>query len=136
MVKLRLKRMGKKAYPVYKIVAADSRSPRDGRFIESVGHYNPNQEPAKVTLKDDRVSYWLNSGAQPTDTVRSILSKEGFMLKLHLTRKGADETKINDEFSKFLADRSRKDAAAKAKKARRKENKAKKEAEAKAEKPA
>lgn len=136
MVKLRLKRMGKKAYPVYKIVAADSRSPRDGRFIESVGHYNPNAEPAVVTLKDERVSYWLNSGAQPTDTVRSILSKEGFMLKLHLTRKGADETKINDEYNKFIADRSRKAETAKAKKVRRKENKAKKEAEAKAEKTA
>ncbi len=136
MVKLRLKRMGKKAYPVYKIVAADSRSPRDGRFIESVGHYNPNAEPAVVTLKDERVSYWLNSGAQPTDTVRSILSREGFMLKLHLTRKGADETKITDEYNKFIADRSRKAETAKAKKVRRKENKAKKEAEAKAEKTA
>ncbi|MBS1493737.1 MAG: 30S ribosomal protein S16 [Bacteroidetes bacterium] len=136
MVKLRLKRMGKKAYPVYKIVAADSRSPRDGRFIEAVGHYNPNAEPAVVTLKDERVSYWLNSGAQPTDTVRSILSKEGFMLKLHLTRKGADETKITDEYNKFIADRSRKLETAKAKKVRRKENKAKKEAEAKAEKTA
>ncbi len=136
MVKLRLKRMGKKAYPVYKIVAADSRSPRDGRFIEAVGHYNPNAEPAVVTLKDERVSYWLNSGAQPTDTVRSILSREGFMLKLHLTRKGADETKINDEYNKFIADRSRKAETAKAKKIRRKENKAKKEAEAKAEKTA
>ena len=136
MVKLRLKRMAKKAYPVYKIVAADSRSPRDGRFIEAVGHYNPNQEPAKVTLKDERVSYWLNSGAQPTDTVRSILSNEGFLLKLHLKRKGADDAKINDEFGKFLADRSRKIETAKAKKIRRKENKAKKEAEAKAEKSA
>ena len=136
MVKLRLKRMGKKAYPVYKIVAADSRSPRDGRFIEAVGHYNPNEEPNVITLKDERVSYWLNVGAQPTDTVRSILSKEGFMLKLHLKRKGADETKINDEHTKFLADKGRKAETAKAKKVRRKENKAKKEAEAKAEKPA
>jgi small subunit ribosomal protein S16 len=128
--------MGKKAYPVYKIVAADSRSPRDGRFIEAVGHYNPNEEPAKITLQDERVSYWLNSGAQPTDTVRSILSKEGFMLKLHLKRKGADESKINDEYNKFIADRSRKAETAKAKKIRRKENKAKREAEAKAEKTA
>ncbi len=136
MVKLRLKRTGKKAYPVYKIVAADSRSPRDGRFIEAVGHYNPNEEPNVITLKDDRVSYWLNNGAQPTDTVRSILSKEGFMLKLHLTRKGADETKITEEFDKFMADRTRKAETAKAKKIRRKETKARKEAEAKAEKTA
>ncbi len=128
--------MGKKAYPVYKIVAADSRSPRDGRFIESVGHYNPNEEPNVITLKDERVSYWLNNGAQPTDTVRSILSKEGFMLKLHLTRKGADETKINDEYAKFMADKSRKAETAKAKKLRRKETKAKKEEEAKAAKTA
>jgi len=134
LVKLRLRRMGKKAYPIYKIVAADSRSPRDGRFIEAVGNYNPNEDPIQVTLKEDRVSYWLKSGAQPTTTVRSILSNEGFMLKLHLSRKGADESKIQAEHEKFLADRPRKTQAAKVKKARRKENKAKKEAEAKAEK--
>ena len=127
MVKLRLRRMGKKAYPIYKIVAADSRSPRDGRFIEAVGNYNPNEDPIKVTLQEDRVSYWLKSGAQPTTTVRSILSNEGFMLKLHLSRKGADESKIQEEHSKFLADKSRKLETAKAKKVRRKENKAKKD---------
>ena len=80
-VKLRLKRMGSKQKPFYRIVAADSRSPRDGRFIETVGTYNPIKESTDVTLKEDRVMYWLNNGAIPTDTVRSILSKQGMMKK-------------------------------------------------------
>lgn len=78
-VKLRLKRMGSKQKPFYRIVAADSRSPRDGRFIEKVGTYNPVRQPAEVTVDKERALYWLNNGAIPTDTVRSILSKEGIM---------------------------------------------------------
>ncbi len=73
MVKLRLKRMGAKKRPFYRIVAADSRAPRDGRFLETVGTYDPRQQPSAVTLKEDRVRYWLDNGAQPTETVRSIL---------------------------------------------------------------
>ncbi len=83
MVKLRLKRMGKKGSPFYRIVAADSRSPRDGRFIEQIGTYNPTVEENKVTLNKELAMKWLNNGAQPTDTVRSILSKEGVMKELH-----------------------------------------------------
>ncbi len=83
MVKLRLKRMGKKGSPFYRIVAADSRSPRDGRFIEQIGTYNPTVEENKVTLNKELAIKWLNNGAQPTDTVRSILSKEGVMKELH-----------------------------------------------------
>ena len=75
-VKLRLKRMGAKQKPFYRVVAADSRSPRDGRFIETVGTYNPIKEPAEVTFKEDRVMYWLSNGAIPTDTVRNLLSKQ------------------------------------------------------------
>ena len=75
MVKIRLKRMGTKKRPFYRIVIADSRSPRDGKFIENVGTYDPRQNPSVVTLKGDRIRYWLNNGAQPTDTVRGILQK-------------------------------------------------------------
>lgn len=83
MVKLRLKRMGKKGAPFYRIVAADSRSPRDGRFIEQIGTYNPNKVENKVTLDKELTKKWLNNGAQPTDTVRSILSHEGVLKEMH-----------------------------------------------------
>ena len=83
MVKLRLKRMGAKKQPSYRIVAADSRSPRDGRFIEILGFYNPRSNPAEIKLDEENILKWLNNGAQPTDTVRSILSKEGIMKKFH-----------------------------------------------------
>lgn len=78
-VKIRLKRMGAKKSPFYRIVAADSRFPRDGRFIEQLGTYDPRQNPAKVVLKHDEIMNWLNNGAQPSDTVRNILSREGIM---------------------------------------------------------
>lgn len=83
MVKLRLKRMGKKRNPFYRIVAADSRSPRDGRIIEQVGTYNPLVKENQVTLDTEKVMKWLNNGAKPSDTVRSILSKEGLMKEFH-----------------------------------------------------
>lgn len=77
-VKLRLKRMGAKAKPFYRIVAADSRSPRDGRFIETVGTYNPvGKEAEQLKIDDEKAIKWLNNGAQPTDTVRNLLSKAG-----------------------------------------------------------
>ncbi|MDT2596961.1 30S ribosomal protein S16 [Enterococcus dongliensis] len=82
-VKIRLKRMGSKKKPFYRIVVADSRSPRDGRFIETVGTYNPLKNPAEVVLKEENVLNWLQKGAQPSDTVRNILSKEGIMQKHH-----------------------------------------------------
>lgn len=75
MLKLRLKRIGTKKRPYYRIVVADSRSPRDGRFIETVGTYDPRKNPSEVTLKENRIRYWLNHGGQPTDTVRDILKK-------------------------------------------------------------
>lgn len=83
MVKLRLKRMGKKGAPFYRIVAADSRSPRDGRFIEQIGTYNPTKAEKKVTLDKELAKKWLSNGAQPTDTVRSILSHEGVLKEMH-----------------------------------------------------
>ena len=78
-VKLRLKRMGAKKAPFYRIVAADSRSPRDGRFIETVGTYNPLTTPAEVKVDEELAIKWLKNGATPTDTVRNILSKAGIM---------------------------------------------------------
>ena len=82
-VKLRLKRMGKKGHPFYRVVAADSRSPRDGRIIEAIGTYDPNGNPAVVKIDEELAVKWLNNGAQPSDTVRNILSKEGILKKLH-----------------------------------------------------
>ncbi len=93
-VKLRLKRMGKKKQPVYKVVAADARSPRDGRFIEAIGVYNPQTDPATVRINEERALYWLGVGAQPTDTVKNLLSKKGILLKNDLVKSGLPEEKI------------------------------------------
>jgi len=79
-----LQRHGRKGYAYYHIVIADSRAPRDGKFIERIGSYNPNTNPATVDLKFDRALYWLTTGAQPTDTTRNILSAEGVLMKKHL----------------------------------------------------
>ncbi|WCJ46783.1 30S ribosomal protein S16 [Levilactobacillus brevis] len=81
-VKIRLKRMGSKKRPFYRVVVADSRSPRDGRFIEQVGTYNPVTEPAQVTLKEESILNW-NNGAQPSDTVKTLLSNAGIMKQYH-----------------------------------------------------
>lgn len=77
-VKIRLARHGAKKSPFYRIVVADTESPRNGRYLENVGTYDPLFDPAKVTLKSERIHYWVNQGAKPTDTVRSLLKKEGF----------------------------------------------------------
>jgi small subunit ribosomal protein S16 len=77
VVKLRLMRMGKKKQPTYRIVATDSRSPRDGRFIEIVGHYDPRQEPSSIVIDNDKAVAWLRRGAQPTDTVERLLKISG-----------------------------------------------------------
>ncbi len=76
-VKIRLKRMGAKKAPFYRVVVADSRFPRDGRFIEEIGYYNPMKEPAEVVIDNDKAKKWIANGAQPTDTVRSLLKKNG-----------------------------------------------------------
>lgn len=82
-VKLRLKRMGSKRKPFYRIVAADSRFPRDGRIIDTIGTYNPTKNPAEVKINAELAMTWLKNGAQPSDTVRNLLSKEGVMKRLH-----------------------------------------------------
>jgi len=87
-VKLRLKRMGAKKRPFYRIVAADSRSPRDGKFIETVGTYNPIMEPAEVKIEEELALKWLSNGAQPTDTVRNLFKQQGIMKKFHESKQG------------------------------------------------
>ena len=86
-VKLRLKRMGAKQKPFYRIVAADSRVKRDGSFLENVGTYNPVKTQAEITVNEERALYWLGQGAIPTDTVRNILSKQGIMKKFAESKK-------------------------------------------------
>lgn len=113
--KIRLQRGGRKGYAFYSIVIADSRAPRDGRFTEKIGTYNPNTNPATVDLNFERALYWVETGAQPTDTVRNILSREGVMLMKHLrggVKKGAfDEAAVQ---AKFEAWKSGKTQAAEA----------------------
>jgi small subunit ribosomal protein S16 len=103
-VKIRLSRKGRKKMPIYDIVVADVRAPRDGKFIEKIGQYNPNNTPASLNLRGDRALHWLMVGAQPTDTARKILSVEGIMYQKHLqvgVVKGAITQEVADE--KFTA---------------------------------
>ena len=110
--KIRLARHGRKDYAYYYIVVADSRSPRDGKFIERIGSYNPNTNPATVDLNFERALYWVNVGAQPTDTVRNILSGEGVLLMKHLqggVKKGAfDEAAAQKKFDAWKAEKDAK----------------------------
>lgn len=109
--KIRLQRHGRKGYAFYKIVIADSRAPRDGKFIEKIGIYNPNTNPATVDLNFERALYWLNTGAQPTDTTRNILSREGVLLMKHLQggiKKGAFDQAVAE--AKFEAWTKKRDA--------------------------
>lgn len=119
-VKIRLQRGGKKKLPVYRIVAADSRYKRDGRFLERLGQYNPSTDPVTVTVKESRIMYWLGVGATPTDTVKNLLSRQGIMLKWTLKKKGKDEATIAAEFEKWSAAQPLKREKELAKKARRK----------------
>ena len=110
--KIRLARHGHKDYAYYHIVVADSRSPRDGRFIERIGSYNPNTNPATIDLNFERALYWVGVGAQPTDTVRNILSREGVMLMKHLlggVKKGAfSEAEAQKRFDAWKAQKDAK----------------------------
>ncbi len=145
-VKIRLQRHGKKGKPFYWIVAADARSKRDGRFLEKLGTYNPNVNPASIDLDIDGAVKWLQNGAQPTDTAKAILSYKGAMLKNHLAggvRKGAlTEEQAEEKFQAWVSEKegnvnAKKDALAKAEAAAKtkaleaeKEVNAKREAEA------
>jgi small subunit ribosomal protein S16 len=104
--KIRLQRHGKKGKPFYYIVVADARAPRDGRFIERLGSYNPNTNPATIDINFDKTLDWVNSGAQPTDTCRAILSYKGVLYKKHLqggVKKGAlTEEQADVKFNEWL----------------------------------
>lgn len=110
--KIRLQRGGHKGYAFFRIVVADSRSPRDGRFIEKIGTYNPNTNPSEIDINFERALYWVEVGAQPTDTARSLLSKKGVYLMKHLRtgiKKGAfDEETAQKKFEAWKAERDRK----------------------------
>jgi len=88
MVKIRLRRVGAKKQPSYRVVVADARAPRDGRFIEIIGFYNPRTEPATVTIKEDRALYWLSVGAQPTQAVARLLRKQGTLARFERLKQG------------------------------------------------
>jgi small subunit ribosomal protein S16 len=142
MVKIRLARRGRKKLAIFDVIVADARAPRDGRFIEKIGTYNPSTNPAAIVLNDDRAFHWLMNGAQPSDTVKAMLSYRGIMLKKHLqigvikgaiTQESADskladwvkakETKIQAKRdtlaqSKQAQAKARKDAETKVKEAR------------------
>ena len=123
--KIRLQRHGRKGYAFYHIVIADSRAPRDGKFIERVGSYNPNTNPATINLDFERALYWLQVGAQPTDTVRNILSAQGVLLKKHLlggVKKGAFS--LEEAEKRFNAWLTQKQSAVEAVKAKVKDAKA------------
>ena len=109
--KIRLQRRGRKGYAFYSIVIADARAPRDGRFTEKIGTYNPNTKPATVDLNFERALYWVEVGAQPTDTVRSILRREGVYLMKHLkggVKKGAfDEAAAQQRFDAWKNDKQK-----------------------------
>ena len=108
--KIRLQRHGRKGYAFYHIVIADSRAPRDGKFIERIGSYNPNTNPATIDLNFEKALYWLQVGAQPTDTTRNILSEEGVLLKKHLlggVKKGAfNEAEAEKKFQAWKDSKS------------------------------
>ena len=135
--KIRLQRNGRKGYAFYSIVIADARAPRDGRFTEKIGTYNPNTNPATVDLNFERALHWVMVGAQPTDTVRNILSREGVYMKKHLlggVAKGAfDEAQAEAKFNAWKENKQSGLAALKAKEeeAKKAEAKARLEAEKK-----
>lgn len=101
MVKIRLKRAGRKKLPVYQIVVADARSPRDGKFLEVVGTYQPTAKPHAVTIKKDRIVYWMQTGAQPTATVNSLIRTTGLLYELRLKSMGRSEAEISAEMEKW-----------------------------------
>lgn len=100
MVKLRLRRKGRKHFAVYDVVAVDSRKRRDGAFLERLGYYDPNTQPSTIKINPDRALYWLNVGAQPTPIVRNLLSYDGILLRKHLAIKGKNQVEIEEEVQK------------------------------------
>jgi small subunit ribosomal protein S16 len=109
-VKIRLTRFGRKKRPFYRIVVTDTRSPRDGRYLECLGTYEALTNPSAVKVEESRVNYWLDKGAVPSDTVRSLLKHKGILVRRNLKKRGFDEARLEEEVKKweaFQADRSR-----------------------------
>lgn len=136
MVRIRLRRIGKKKYPVYKIVVTDIRTPRNGAYLEALGNYDPNLGTDIMNLKEERVFHWLSKGAQPTDTVRSLFRRSGLWLRWTLKKQGKDEAtvqKVLERWQMQQAERARREAD---RKARRSAKKKKAAATAPAQEPA
>ncbi len=119
-VKLRLRRTGRKNLPAYQVVAADSRSPRDGRFIETVGTYNPLRNPAEIKFNEEKALKWLKRGALPSDTVRSLLRKTGLWYKWYLLKKGTEDSAVAQKLGEWQASQEAKLARESERKQRRK----------------
>jgi len=100
-VKIRLTRFGRKKRPFYRIIVTDSRAPRDGRYLECIGTYNPLSDPAEVSVDHARVSYWLDNGAQPSDTVKSLFKHQGILYRRNLRKRGFDDAKTDEEMKKW-----------------------------------
>jgi small subunit ribosomal protein S16 len=106
MVRLRLRRIGAKKQPSYRVVAADKEAPRDGRFLEILGHYNPRTEPSTITLQEDRIFYWLSVGAQPSDSVARLFKQMGTDERFERFKNGEDVEKLMEEYEKVEASRN------------------------------
>ena len=129
-VRLRLRRTGKKKQAHYRLVAADARSKRDGRFLETLGHYNPRLDPPVAVVKEDRIYYWIEQGAQMSDAFHGIMKNQGLLLKFDLMKKGASETEINEEMQKWSMSHELRVQKRKSRISKKKKQKAKMEAEA------
>jgi len=125
LVKIRLRREGKKGYPIYRLVATDIRAPRNGGYIEALGQYNPNLNPVGLALKEERIEHWLKNGAKPTETVRSLLRHNGFWLRWTLTRQGKDEATVKSVLERWQmqqVEKPKRQADRRARRADRKKN--------------
>lgn len=128
-----MRREGKKQHPIYKLIATDSRSPRNGGYLEALGQYDPHTNPITLVLKEPRIEYWLKQGAQPTDTVRSLLRRTGFWLRWTLTRQGKDEATVKsvmERWQMLQVDKPKHEADRKARRSERKKKAAAPAAEA------
>jgi small subunit ribosomal protein S16 len=118
-----MRREGKKKHPIYKLVATDSRAPRDGGYLEVLGQYDPHTNPITLTIKEPRIEHWLKKGAQPSDTVRSLLRRNGFWLRWTLIRQGKDEATIKNVMERWQiqqVDKPKREADRKARRSERK----------------
>jgi small subunit ribosomal protein S16 len=128
LVKIRLRRIGKKKHPIYKLVATDMRAPRNGAYLEALGNYDPNIGTQLSAVKEDRVYYWLSKGAQPTDTVRSLFRRTGLWLRWTLKKQGKDElttAKVLERWQLQQADRANRESDRKTRRTEKKKKAAK-----------